>query len=645
MSDLTVKENLFRDAVMAYHNTSTPIMSDQEFDILKNELIGMGSTIPELSGVGATASSTFTRVAHSRKMLSLDNCFTPVSLASALKTPINRKCKIRIEDKLDGLACSLVYMNGFLMIAGTRGDGEVGEDIYSRVIHLSNVPSKLEQPISMEIRGEIVIPNSAFKELNEGRIAAGQPPMKSPRNTAVGAINSSSDTLAAERGCKFIAYSLYPDDDLPIDSHSERMSYLESLGFDTVEGILVEAHDVETKGLAYATERLSATELPIDIDGIVFKVDSVTMQEELGDNGVFPTWAYAFKQNVRIVDTVINSVTWQVGRTGNITPVANLNTVFLSGADIDRATLHNYDEIVRLGINEGSTIRLIRSGQVIPKIVSVLGPHTPTTIQKPVTCPECNSPLQYSTVYIRCANPACPGILSAQFSYAASDSAVELPGVGDMIIRELVTAGKLKNLWELYTDDMATWLAERFPETAEVRYPQYLEMIRKARHTDLYRAIMTLSIPMIAEVSAKDLAVRCKTLSDLITKSLDELGLTGVRAQLFKEVIDNPAMRERIAKMDSLLIYNAVNTSMKLAGTRWAVSGSFEAPLSRKIIEDTITNNGGKLQSKINKSANYLVLGTGGGTKMQEAYRMQVPIVDGLGFVTIMAGYGIILES
>ncbi len=645
MNDLLIKENQFKEAVIAYHNTGMPTMTDQEFDILKNELIGAGSTIPELSEVGAKTVGSFTRVVHSRKMLSLDNCFTPLSLTSALQTPIIRKCKIRIEDKLDGLACSLVYMNGFLTIAGTRGDGETGEDIYSRVIHLPNVPSKLEQPISMEVRGEIVIPNNAFKELNEGRIADGQTPMKSPRNTAVGAINSSSDTLAAERGCKFIAYSLYPDDDLPIDSHSERMAYLEALGFDVVEGILVDASEVEAKGLTYANERLSASELPIDIDGIVFKVDSVTMQEELGDNGVFPTWAYAFKQNVRIVDTVINTVSWQVGRTGNITPVANLTSIFLSGADIDRATLHNYDEIVRLGINEGSTVRLIRSGQVIPKIVSVLGPHTPTNIQKPITCPECNSALQYSTVYIRCVNPKCPGILSAQFSYAASDSAVELPGVGDMIIRELVTAGKLKNLWELYTDDMAMWLAERFPETAEVRQPQFLEMIHKARHTDLYRAIMTLSIPMIAEVSAKDLAVRCKSLSDLITKSLDDLGLSGVRAQLFKEAIDNPAMQERIAKLDSLLIYNAVNTSMKLAGTRWAVSGSFEAPLSRKIIEDTITNNGGKLQSKINKSANYLVLGSGGGTKMQEAYRMRVPIIDGLGFVAVMAGYGIILGS
>lgn len=643
LSTLTEKEQRYISANHAFHNTDKPLMTDSEFDLLKQELIAAGSL--QTNVVGAPVVGSNIRK-HVRPMLSLDNCFSAEALCAwvgkNLTTLRVSKLLFCLEDKLDGLACSLIYERGILIAANTRGDGTTGEDILSHVIHIPNIPTNLSSDLDLEIRGEIAIPQVSFEALNEELIAAGKKPLKSPRNTAVGAINANDPMTARDRGCMFYAYTLLDiNNALDISTHHSAMRYLEDEGFDTANRRMTSNTEIPEM-LVWAEQRM-LSKTPVAIDGIVVKINDYVYQHVLGMNNTCPHWAVAYKTNSSIADTTLEDVIWQVGRTGIITPVGCLTKTRLAGADIDRVTLHNFDEITRLGVAIGDTVRMVRSGQVIPKITSVVvpGPNR-YVIEAPTVCPSCNGTLsKRGSVYIECTNTGCPAMTRARLEYACSKDAVEIETVGPEVIADLMAGGKITTVPELYRDTMAEHLAQRFPATYDQRIEHYRKLVTKSRHTEMYRAVTALGITGVADITAKRIARYIKCLMDLTRVTPEQLGLIGYQAQQLSEYVQQPANVKVMQELDTLLTYDHLDTTDLLKDISFVVTGSFDIPLSRKSIEETIINNGGRLQSKVSDKTDWVVVGANAGSKRKDAERLGKVIMEQSAFVEFLNSKGL----
>lgn len=627
MMELEKTKALYIRANDAYHNTDSPIMTDDEFDVLKQTLIAQG-VYTAMHTVGAAPIGTTFK--HRVPMLSLSNVFTDTGLYAFLRGVGTNS--VTLEDKLDGLACSITYDNGVLIMALTRGDGTNGEDIMSKVRYMSTVPQVLPDAINLEVRGELVIDWVAFHEINAELSLENKPLLKSPRNAAVGAIKRKGQMTP--RGVKFIAYGWIG---LDVTDDTAGMTILKGYGFETVwKTDRMSPHDHQTI-LAIAQERLHE-QTPVQKDGIVIKVDSIDSRNKLGMNNSSPNWAIAYKENSAIADTQLMDVIWQLGRTGAITPVGCLTPMELSGATIDRVTLHNYDEIRRLDLGILDTIRIVRSGQVIPKVTSVTQKADQLVgrpIEKPTNCPECGRPLKEYTdgAIMRCeyALPnelehICKGVAVAKLVYACSKEAVEIKGVSQSIIQDLYYGGHIGHIWDLYSDSMCEHLANRHPQTATMRLPHYTDLIKSSRKCEIHRAVMALNIPMTAEITAKKLAIHIAKLTDLITHSPEQLGLSGVRATLFKEYIQHPYIQRTITELDQILTYILPDSvGQSLSGKSYVVTGSFDNGLSRREIEQYILKNGGKLQSTVNSKTDALIVGHNAGSKLKSAQTLGVP--------------------
>lgn len=614
-----------------YYNTGNSTISDLEYDALKAKLKELNPNSVVFQTVGAPIQvSAITQFKHINPMLSLDNVFNPDDLHKFfMNAGLPPDTAIDMEDKLDGLACSLHYKNGVLEVATTRGNGLIGEIITPQIQFFDSVPKNI--PIDVfgdcEIRGEIVMPIQAFDRYNETATASGGKTFISARNAAVGSINSKDPRTASDRGCVFIAYTFIGNGSV---SHYIDMDNLRMVGFFANYTHRLPLYDIHNHVRGAITRLENRREY--GIDGIVFKVDDVSIQRKLGMNNTSPRWAVAFKQNIELAETIVEGVDWQVGRMGAITPVARLTPVLLSDAMISNVTLHNWNQIQTLGLGLGDRILIVRSGGVIPKVNLVLDKAKPAVdIPKPTNCPICASIVQDNEGMLSCTNVnGCKGIRVERLVFACSKEAMDIKGIGPEVVRHAFETGQISTIADLFTMKAATAFASRFPATADQNLPKYQELIKQACKVSRESAIIALCINSISTVSARTLAANIDRLPDLLNLTKEELiamGMTPVRIGNFLEYIRVKENIRLIEDLDLVLEFEPrAAKANKLNSRTYVVTGSFEA-FSRKQLEQAIVNNGGKVVGKISAKTDYLICGENAGSKFQEATKLNVPIM------------------
>ena len=514
---------------LAYHRDDNPIASDAEYDRELRRLRELEEANPDLllptsptQRVGDTPLSEFQSIAHKLPMLSLDNAFSGEDLQAfeernAAKLGVAALC-FCCEPKLDGVALSLVYENGALKHAASRGDGNVGEDITHNARTIATVPLRLpvdNPPPVLEVRGEVVIPRTEFAQMNERLIARGESVFQNPRNAAAGSLRQLDPRITATRPLVFMAYSVgYSEQAQLPASHRATLSYLNELGFKTSE--LIERVNGWEAAEDYVAQILEQRDnIGVDIDGVVIKVDSYEQQQRLGFVARAPRWAIARKFPAQEEVTRLVGVDFQVGRTGAVTPVARLEPVFVGGVTVSNATLHNADEIARLDVRVGDEVIVRRAGDVIPQIVRALDDRRTATLEKivfPTNCPDCDSALtrDLEEASVRCENTAgCPAQQKAALEHFVSRKAMDIDGVGEKLLHQLFDEGLISSVADLYSLSQDTLVNLERMGTKSAK--KALTAIEASKKTELPRFIYALGIREVGEATARNLSRDCVT--------------------------------------------------------------------------------------------------------------------------------------
>lgn len=636
-----------------YYVANNPTISDFEFDALMKELQTLEAKHPEAfdplsptQRVGSDITKGFTQVRHEKQMLSLSNTYSVAEVddfinrtRQALQVP---DVTLVGEMKFDGTSISITYENGRLVRAVTRGDGTVGDDVTENVKTIRSIPLQLPKgdwPEKFEVRGEIVLPWDAFDRLNKEREFNEEPLFANPRNAASGTLKMQNPAEVARRGLDAWFYYLLGDN-LPADNHFDNMAAARRWGF-KVSNIMKRLHSIKEVDdfISYwDTERKT---LPVATDGLVFKVDSLRQQLNLGATAKSPRWAIAYKFQAERALTRLKSVSFEVGRTGVITPVANLEPVLLSGTIVKRASLHNEDIIRQLDIHDDDMVYVEKGGEIIPKITGV-DTDSRNMFSTPVTfvshCPACGTPLlriEGEAAWV-CPNKyGCPPQIAGRIAHFVSRKAMNIDGIGDETVDQLIAAGLLKNIADLY-DLKADQLMglERFAVKSTIKL---IEGIKDSKNIPFERVLFALSIPGIGEISAKKLARAVKNIDNLISMPLEQLTAiedigSGLAANI-KEYFDdenNKAIIERLRSAGlqfEIAQDTNIETSDKLAGKTIVISGTFSLH-SRDEYKAIIEQNGGKNAGSISKKTSFILAGENmGPAKAEKANSLGIPLI------------------
>ena len=636
-----------------YYVLDNPTIPDYEFDIKLKELQALEELHPEFYDpssptlrVGGAVTKNFDTVVHHYRMYSLDNSYSKEDLEDWEKR-IQRilgdaKVEFTCELKYDGASISLTYEDGKLVRAVTRGDGFQGDDITVNVKTIRSVPLRLkgDYPPKFDIRGEIVLPISGFAKMNQARIEMGEEPYMNPRNTAAGSLKLQDSALVAQRPLDCLLYSIVGEK-LPIASQFEMLEKARQWGFKvpTVAKLCRTTAEV-MEFVEYWDQHRH--EMPYETDGVVVKVDSFQHQEELGYTAKSPRWALAYKFKAEQVSTVLNKITYQVGRTGAITPVANLKPVLLAGTTVKRASLHNADQIVKLDIREGDTVFVEKGGEIIPKIVGVdftqrdpdSGPTAYIT-----HCPECGTMLErnegeaqhYCTNYY-----GCPPQITGRIQHFISRKAMDIEGMGSETVELLFKKGLINNYADLYilTEEQLLPLERMAAKSAE----NLVHGVAESVNIPFERVLFALGIRFVGETVAKKLARAYQNIDALMVATVDELVQVdeiGQRiAESVVEFFQNERNLEIITRLKNYGLQFRISEdklqhrSELLKGQIFVVSGVFEK-VSRDELKKLIEDNGGKVGSSISSKTNYLVAGDNmGPSKRTKAENLGIPIIS-----------------
>ena len=647
----------------AYFEIDSPLVPDADYDAAMVQLRALEADYPDLQlpdsptqRVGGAPLSAFETIAHRMPMLSLDNAFSEADLIEFHRRVIERLSVSEItyccEPKLDGVAVSIVYEGGRLIQAATRGDGVSGEDITANVKTIRNVPLALsgdDIPPYLEVRGEIIIPRSGFEQMNARARSSGQKVFVNPRNAAAGSLRQLDSGVTAKRPLAFTAYAVgVVEGSLPA-SHDGTLRCLAQWGIpisehmETVTGI--EACEVYYEELAAQRDGL-----PFDIDGIVFKVNSFEQQDRLGFISRAPRWAIARKFPAQEVSTQLLGVDFQVGRTGAITPVARLEPVFVAGVTVSNATLHNIDEIERLGVVIGDVVVVRRAGDVIPQIVSVVRDDTEHAVRVgapivfPSQCPACGAAVEREAgeAAIRCVGGVgCQAQLKGVVRHFASRKAMNIEGLGGKLIDQLVDEGLLQSVADLFrlTKESVGALDRMGDKSTE----NLLSSIAAARQTTLSKFIYALGIREVGEATARSLSEHFMSLDAILAapvealEDVDDVGpvvAQHIRAFAFDErnrAILNELHAAGISWPDVKLDAG----DGPLAGTIWVVTGKLVA-MSREEAESRLRALGAKTASSVSTKTTSVVAGPGAGSKRKRAESLAIPIIDETALIDVL---------
>src|SRR5437868_3993289 len=642
-----------------YYEEAAPTISDREYDALYRELGELEKRFPNLATadsptqrVGGQPLKAFGQITHRIPMLSLDNTYSEEEVTDFYhrieRLLPNRKIPVVIEPKVDGVAVSLLYENGQLRYAATRGDGTVGDEITQNILTIRSVPRQLkgDVPKVLELRGEAYLNKAGFAKLNAERREAGLPEFANPRNAAAGSLKQLDPAIAAKRPLGVVFYGTGLIEGHKLDKHSELFALLKKLGLpgserwwlaDSVEEILRAIHELDRirHDFTYQT------------DGAVVKVDSFSQRQILGFTAKSPRWAIAFKYEAERVETRLLDILVQVGRTGTLTPVAALEPVVVSGSTVSRATLHNEEEIERKDIRIGDTVLIEKAGEVIPAVVSVrmdLRTGREKKFRMPKNCPECGSAVvkDEGQVAVRCVNSQCPAQVRRRIEHFASRGAMDIEGLGEAVVSQLVQQKLLADLGDIYALKASALI--ELERMGEKSVNNLLDAIARSKSQPLWRLLFGLGILHVGVSASRALADHFPHLDAIAASSVEELQqipdvgeVVGRSIHQFFREPHNLALIEKLRKAG--LRFEADKKVRGAAAgfknTTWIITGTLSQ--SRDEIAELIRARGGKVSGSVSKKTSYVLAGEEAGSKLEKAKNLGVRVLDEAAFRKMLA--------
>ena len=636
-----------------YYVKNSPTISDQEYDALLRRLRELETTHPgyvtpdsPTQRVGGKVDERFKAVMHPVPMLSLDNTYNVDEVRAfhqrvlkGLPDVPEGSIEYVVELKFDGLAVALTYEEGLLVRGATRGDGLQGEDITANLRTLRSIPLKIDtEPFKrIEVRGEVYMPKKEFERINAEREAEGETPFANPRNAAAGALRLLDPAITAQRKLDIFIYAVGFLDSNPFKTHHELQEQLAALRFPINEYNRLCGNFEST--LALIEEfRDKRKELDYEVDGLVIQLNSLAHRKQLGETSKFPRWAVAYKYEAEQAVTEIMEIVCQVGRTGSITPVAELRPVLISGSTVSRATLHNEDEIKRKDIRVGDRVVIEKAGEIIPKVIRVIEPSGDrgTPFKMPTVCPECQSSVYRAEgeVVLRCVNSACPAQLKERLKHFSSRKAMDIDHFGPAVIEQLVDSGRVKNFSDLYTlklDEVAS--LERM---ADKSAQNLISAIAKSKLAGLSRFLYGLGVRHVGQRTAILLAGRFRSIKVLQETSYDELEkideIGPVIAESLKAFLDRDTNRQEIDRLLERGILmeeqgEAPESGGPFEGQQFVLTGTLTR-FTREEAKEKIQSLGGRVTASISKKTDYVVSGTSAGSKLEKAQQLGIEVLD-----------------
>ena len=644
-----------------YYNEDKPIISDMEYDTLMRELKQLEQEYPELlkndessptEKIGGTASEKFSKVRHRVPMLSLSNTYNiseiedfdkrvkKIILAENIEDN-SKKLEYILELKLDGLSISLIYENGELVQAVTRGDGQVGEDVTENIREISSIPKKLKKNVSLEVRGEIILPISSFNRINQEREDEGEDVFANPRNAASGTIRQLDKTIVAERGLDCYLYYLVDAENYEINTHLESIEYIKKLGFKTT-GVFEKYTDFKELEKSIDKWHDKRKTLDYETDGLVIKVNNFSLYETLGYTTKSPRWAIAYKFPAEQVKTKLLNVTFQVGRTGVITPVAELEAVNLSGSVVKRASLHNFDEIRRKNIKIGDNVIVEKAAEIIPQVVNVMFDDRTgeeIEIQEPTNCPVCNSELAHEKglVALKCHNPLCPEKVKRQIAYFVSRDAMNISGLGDKIVEKFIELEKIKTVVDIYSLKNYRKELENLDKMGQKSVDNLINNIEASKNRDFSKVLYALGIPFVGKFNANLLTKTFKNIENLKNQSIENLlavkGIGEKVAIAVNAFLNDEINWKIITDLQNIgLQFTFDESEIKkiddnpIKGKNFLATGKLRK-YKRNDIKDIILSKGGNYLSAVSKNLDFLIVGEKAGSKLEKAEKLGIRVL------------------
>jgi DNA ligase (NAD+) len=645
-----------------YYVLASPVISDEEYDFLIKELESLEEKYPDLitpdsptQRVGKDLTKVFNPVTHKIPMLSLANTYNETELRDFERRvkdalPDGEKVEYVVEPKIDGASVSLRYVDGYLRTAATRGDGVIGEEITNNVKTIKSVPLRLDLKLhkeyslsDFEVRGEIFMNVNDFIQLNKEREASGEKLFANPRNSAAGTLKMQDPRIVASRKLRIFVYSLISTEE-DFEFQHENLILLKKLGFNVNNELkLCRKINEVLEFCKYLEDKRD--KLPYEIDGAVVKVNSLRQQRILGSIAKSPRWAVAFKFKAKQAETTVRSITWNVGRTGTVTPLANLDPVFLSGSTISRATLHNFDEITRKDIREKDRVIIEKGGDVIPKIVSVVQEKRPRgtkPVLPPEICPVCHTRLfkPEDEVAYYCENTECPAQLKKRIEHFASRGAMDIEGLGEALIDLFVELGYLGTYADIYTLHEKREELIKLERFGEKSIDNLIKGINKSKKQPFHKLLYAIGIRYVGIGAAKKLADHFNSLENLMNASEDEMSsIHEIGPRISNSVVkffSNEGNLDVIKQLKSQeLSFSSEARTIKdnfFKGKIFVLTGTLSS-LSREEAAEKITNFGGKVTSSISSKTDFLIAGENAGSKLTKAGNLGVGLLNEMTFL------------
>jgi DNA ligase (NAD+) len=642
-----------------YYEEAAPTISDREYDRLYRELVELEERFSQLSTpespthrVGGEALKAFSQITHRVPMLSLDNTYSEEDVGAFYrrieKLLPNEKIPVVVEPKVDGVAVSLLYEKGRLQYAATRGDGTTGDDITQNIRTIRSVPKELKgnAPRLFEVRGEVFMTKKGFAKLNAERSEAGLPVFANPRNSAAGSLKQLDPTIVAQRPLGVIFYGTGAIGGIELTHHSELFPLLKKLGLpcserwwtaQSLEEILRAIHELEKVRHDFVYET----------DGAVVKVDAFAQRHSLGMTAKSPRWAMAFKYEAERVETKLLDILIQVGRTGALTPVAALEPVVVSGSRVARATLHNEEEVTRKDIRIGDTVVIEKAGEVIPAVVSVrtdLRNGSEKKFRMPAKCPVCGSKVvkEEDQVAVRCVNAQCPAQLKRRVEHFASRGALDIEGLGEAMVEQLVEHKLVREVSDIYR--LTSAQLSELERMGEKSVSKLLDAIERSKQQPLWRLLFGLGILHVGVSAARALADHFPNLDALMQASPEELqripDVGEVVGASISQFFQEPGNREMIGKLHRAGLRLTSERKAKPAadseiqGTTWVITGTLSQ--ARDEIAEQIIQHGGKVSGNVSKKTSFVLAGEEAGSKLEKARKLGIRIVDEVEFLRML---------
>ena len=647
-----LREQIVKNSKL-YYEEDAPVISDYEYDMMFRELTELEEKYPELvtptsptHRVGGKALDKFEKFTHTVRMGSLTDVFSLEELtAFVTKTnaALGKEAEYTVEPKIDGLSVSLIYRNGKFVQGATRGDGEVGEDVTENLRTVKTIPLELTEPLEyLNVRGEVYMPRLVFEQLNAIREEEGQPLFANPRNAAAGSLRQLDPKIAASRRLAIFVFnlqegSLYPDG-RQCKTHAESLNRLAELGFTVLpEWKLLSGMDDIAAHVDYLGEK--RPDLSFDMDGAVIKINDLEERKIIGEGTSTPKWAVAYKYPPEEKKTKLLSIDIQVGRTGVLTPTANLEPVRLAGTTVSRATLHNANFIEERDIRIGDTVIVRKAGEIIPEILeSVKGERDGSEVvfTMPDTCPSCGEKVVRDEcgdgAATRCINPACPAQNARGIVHFASKGAMNIDGLGPQVVELLLTAGKITCISDLYT--LTVEDIEGLDRMGRKSAENLINAITESKERGLERLLFALGIRQVGEVAAENIAARLRTLEACMTADFDAYASIDDIGEITATTIVEFFANEKNRALCETLIALGLNTNAKaevkadkFAGMTFVLTGTLPT-MTRDEASAIIKANGGKVSGSVSKKTTYVVAGEEAGSKLTKANELGVTVID-----------------